>query len=131
MGQVNPRTGTVLRARAFPLSHTGIDKEQSTEAEIGTISQAGYHLVASARDRPPDGPAHPAYLYTNHRLSTDSNAPCGALNSHVKSYTTIPRASKSGLQDLLFDLQQVQRALRKKAKSTSMCHTTITNTAGH
>ena len=71
-------------------------------------------FIALARDPPPDDPAHPAHLYTNHRLSTDSNASCGAFNSHVKTSTTIPRVSKSGLQDHLFDLQQVQRALRNQ-----------------
>ena len=100
---VNPRTGTLLGARAFPLLHTGVDKEHSTRAGIGTITQAGPHLIAPARDRPPDDPAHPAHFYTNHRLSTDSNELCG-MNSDVMTSTTIPRVIKSGLHDHPFDL---------------------------
>ena len=96
------------------MPHTGIDKEHSTRAKIGTTSQEGFHLIALARDRPQDGPAHPALLYTNRRLSTDSNASFGAFNSHVKTSTTIPRVSKSSPQDHLFNLQQVQRALTKQ-----------------
>ena len=107
---VNPTTGRVLQARAYPLPHQGQGTVSSTRSEAATVVYATLGLVelCSSRDRQ----LTRENKFTTATLTTDSQATVGAYESQVLNFTTAPKISKSPIQDYMHDMRAIEESLR-------------------
>ena len=106
---MDPSTGKVLQARAYPLPHLGQGTVSSTRYEAATAVQASLGLIAlyEALHLQPglEGQTH------EDTLSTDSQGSVEAYATQVLEFTTAPKKSKSPLQDHMHNMKAISSAL--------------------
>ena len=107
---VDPNTGKVLQARAYPLPHQSQGTVSSTRGESATTVYATVGLIdlCTSRDRQPTR----ENLFTTATLTTDSQATVDAYNSQVLNFITAPKISKSPLQDYMHDMKAIKESLQ-------------------
>ena len=107
---MDPNTGKVLQAKAYPLPHQGLGPVSSTRYEAATLVQATLGLIALCETE--DTQRNPEHPIKEATLSTDSQGSVDAYESQVLKFTTAPKKSKSPLQDHMNNMKATSGTLQ-------------------
>jgi hypothetical protein len=107
---VDPNTGKVLQARAYPLPHQGQGTVSSTRGEAATTEYATLGLVELCESLDSQPTMQPRFRSAT--LSTDSQSTVNAYEAQVINFITAPKTSKSPIQDHMHNMKAINKTLK-------------------